>query len=154
LLDLKRGIGDLEGNWNPELRGKLKGIVRKVYSELDNELDRTVPGADKLNQRISSLIPVKQRGESVERGADMSQRMMHRVAAHTGALAGAGFGGAAGYKEGGLPGAVMGGIAGLAVPEILSSPSSQMLIARMMKGGTPARIARAAGSQLMERNSP
>src|SRR5208283_840778 len=132
LLDLKRGIGDLEGNWNPELRGKLKGIVRQVYSALDKELDRTVPEADKLNQRISSLITVKGRAGSVDRGADFMQRAMHRVAAHTGALAASTAGGYGGYREGGIPGAVTGAAAGLLIPEMLASPTAQMGAARVM----------------------
>jgi hypothetical protein len=149
LLDLKRGIGDLEGNWNPELRGKLKGIVRQVYWALDKELDRTVPEADKLNQRISSLIPVKGRAESVERGADITQRFAHRVAAHTGALLPSIAGGYYGYEKGGPIGAA----AGIALPELLASPSGQMLGARVLNSPFTAKAMRAAGSQLLQRKS-
>src|SRR5437660_2993403 len=104
LLNLKRGIGDLEKSWNPEQAGALKGIVRKVYRAMDDELDRAVPAGKGINQRISSLIPVASRAESTARGADLGQRVMHRVGAHTGALVGAAAGGALGHRYDGTRG--------------------------------------------------
>lgn len=151
LLDLKRGIGELEKGWNPEQSGSLKGIIRKVYHALDSELDLAVPESKTLNQRISSLIPVAQRGESVERGADLTQRVAHRVAAHTGALAGTGIGGAYGYKEGGLPGALAGGALGLAAPELIASPTAEMAGARALRSPVPKLLGRAATTQLLGR---
>jgi hypothetical protein len=145
LLELKRGIGELEGSWNPEQRGALKGIVRKVYKALDEELDRAVPESAQLNQRISSLIPVAQRAESTERGAEIGQRLMHRVAAHTGALLPSLAGGYYGYEKGGPLGAA----AGFTLPEVLASPSGQMLGARVLRSPIPARLGRAVVPQLL-----
>jgi hypothetical protein len=151
ILDLKRGIGDLETSWNPEVRSGIKPVIRKVYNALDSELDGAVPGSDELNQRISSLIPVAQRAESADRGAEIGQRIAHRVAAHTGALAGSGAGSYYGYKEGGLPGAIAGGAAGLVVPEVLASTPFQMGAARAMASPAVPRVAAGAGAQFLQR---
>jgi hypothetical protein len=148
ILDLKRGIGDLDSSWNPDVRSGMRPVIRKVYNALDKELDRTVPEADKLNQRISSLIPVAQQAESAERGAGMGQRVAHRLAAHTGALAGTGIGSYLGYERGGTPGALIGGGLGLAIPEVLASPSTEMLAARAATSPTIPRIARGGTEQL------
>jgi hypothetical protein len=149
ILDLKRGIGDLEKTWNPEQRTGIKPTILQVYRALDNELDRAVPGARELNQRISSLIPVAKRAESIERGADMGQRVAHRLGAHTGALAASGVGGVLGYEHGGPGEALIGGTAGLMLPELLSSPSVQMLGARALDAPPVTRIGRAAAAQLL-----
>jgi len=68
-------------------------------------------------------------------------------------LMGAGMGGAAGYREGGLPGAALGGAAGLIVPEILSSPASQMAGAKMLQKGVPKMASKAIAAPLMRRDS-
>jgi hypothetical protein len=135
LLDLKRGIGKLEGGWSPEQRGVARGTVRKVYSALDREIDRAVPGSQSLNQRISSLIPVEKRAESESRGAGLGQRIGGRLAAHTGALASSIAGGYGGYREGGVPGAIAGSTAGLVLPELVISPETEMLFARGLRSG-------------------
>jgi len=132
LLDLKRGFGtEHVHNWNPEIMGPAKGTGRQIYHALDQELDRTVPESADINQRISSLIPVQQRAESISREASIPQRLAGRFAAHTGALTMAGIGGTAGYHEYGVPGAIAGGIAGLTAPELIRSPEFQMLGARV-----------------------
>lgn len=151
LLDLKRGIGELEKSWNPEQRGAVKGIVRRVYRALDDELDRAVPAGKAINQRISSLIPVAERAESTERGAELGQRVMGRVARHTGALAGTGLGAGLGYQRGGTEGALVGGALGLAAPEVLSAPAVQMLGARVLRSGVPQRLGRTGATQLLGR---
>lgn len=125
LLELKRGFGDeFIHNWNPETMTGTRGTAGRVYHELGQEFERAVPQAASLNQRISSLIPVAERGEAAERNASMGQRVLHRVAAHTGALAGT----ALGYHEYGIPGA----LAGLVIPELISSPTAKMAAARGM----------------------
>ena len=118
---------------------------------MDDELDRAVPAGKGINQRISSLIPVASRAESTARGADLGQRVMHRVGAHTGALVGAAAGGALGHRYGGTPGAAVGTGVGLLAPEILASPSVQMLGTRSLQSGAPTKLARAVGSQLLKR---
>lgn len=150
-LDIKRGVGDLEMNWNPELRGKLKGTVREVYGALDKGLDQAMPGTADINQRISSLIPVKERAESAERNASLPQRVAHRAAAHTGALASGLLGADIGYNKGGVPGAIAGGLGGVIVPEILISPSTQMAFAKLLQSPTTRRLATGAGAQILSR---
>ncbi len=132
LLNLKRGIGDVT-NWNPTLqsRGTAK-LLRQVYNALDSELDRAVPKGENINQAISSLIEARNRAAIESRGAGILQRSAHRVAAHTGALTSAAFGGYAGYRHGGVGDAALGALGGLIIPEALSSPSAQMMAARAM----------------------
>jgi hypothetical protein len=150
LLNIKRGFGDeFVHNWNPETMRGVKSTAARTYHALDAAGDAAVPESAELNQRISSLIPVAKRAESVQLNAPLSQRVMHRLGAHTGALAGAGFGGAAGYREGGLPGMMLGGAAGLVLPELIASPTAEMIAARGMN--SPERIVRplrGAGLQL------
>jgi hypothetical protein len=122
LLDLKRGFGQEHASWNPDLHDAVNSTGKRAYGALDQELDRTVPEAAGLNQRISSLIPAVQRAETTSRLADTGQRLLHRVAAHTGSLAS----GIAGFHYGGVPG----GIAAFVAPELISSPTAQMIAAR------------------------
>jgi len=153
LLDLKRGIGNTVKTWNPEAqRSGITPILRRVYSALDKELDRAAPETAGINQRISSLIPVAERAESTSREAGIGQRVAHRMAAHTGALAGAGLGAGLGYERGGTPGALAGGALGLVVPEVLSSPSAEMLGARALRSSVLPRIASGVGAQLLDRS--
>lgn len=133
LLNLKRGFSEEHlGRWNPETHSATIGAGRNAYRAMDAELDRTVPEAAGLNQRISSLIPVARRAESVSRGAPTLQRALGRFGAHTGALTLGGVGGMAGYREGGVPGAVAGGLTGVLAPELIASPEGQMAIARTL----------------------
>jgi hypothetical protein len=133
LLDLKRGFGaEHVHNWNPEISDRAKGVGRQMYHALDSELDRTVPESAGLNQRISSLIPVSQRAESVSRGASVPQRVLGRFGAHTGALMGGTAGMLEGRREGGTPGAIVGGLTGVLAPELIASPEAQMIAARSL----------------------
>src|SRR5207302_3936233 len=109
----------------------------------DKELDRAVPESEKLNQRISSLIPVAKRGESVDRGASLTQRMADRLKAHTGALTSS--------VAGGLAFGPLGAVGGLAVPELLASPTAQMAGAKALRSPVPKLLGRAAASQLLGR---
>lgn len=138
VLNLKRGFGDEHiGRWNPETMQGVEKTAARAYHQLDNQIDLSAPDAAGLNQRISSLIPVAQRAESISRNASLPQRVMGRVAAHSGALAG----GIAGYHYGGIPGGLM----GLVLPELISSASGQITVARAlhllgkgMESGAPA----------------
>jgi hypothetical protein len=140
ILDLKRGIGDLINSWAPAEKKGVQPIIQRVYGALDNELDRTVPEAAGLNQRISSLIPVKQRASILANNAPASQRVFSRIARPTGALLGAGVG----YHEYGVPGAAV----GLIAPEMISSPTGQMVAARAMKSGVIPQLGKALALQL------
>jgi hypothetical protein len=132
LLDLKRGFNEEHLRWNPETHDHALSTARQAYGALDSELDRTVPEAAGLNQRISSLIPVAQRAESISRNAPTAQRVLGRFGAHTGALTMGGIGGVAGYHEGGVPGAIAGGVTGVLAPELIASPEGQMIMARTL----------------------
>jgi hypothetical protein len=47
-----------------------------------------------------------------------------------------------GYREGGIPGALAGGVAGFVVPELLTSPTSQMVAARGLNSPVTHQIVR------------
>jgi hypothetical protein len=148
LLDLKRGFGEEHLRWNPEIHDRALSAGRQAYGALDKELDRTVPEAAGLNQRISSLIPVAHRAESVSRNAPALQRAAGRFGAHTGALTLGGVGAIEGRREGGLPGAIAGGITGVLAPELIASPEGQMLLARSLNKAGSLRFPVGAVSQL------
>jgi hypothetical protein len=131
-LNLKRGFSkEFLGRWNPETHGDTLSTGRKAYGAIDAELDKAVPEAAGLNQRISSLIPVVHRAESTSREAPAAQMLMRRLAAPTGALVGSTFGAGEGYRHGGVPGAIAGGAFGLAAPSLVSTPEGWMLMGRM-----------------------
>jgi hypothetical protein len=134
LLDLKRGFGEEHVHgWNPEISDRARGVGRSMYHALDSELDRTVPESAGLNQRISSLIPVAKRAESVSRNASTPQRVAGRLGAHGSAgLLWMGAGGTIGQREGGTPGMIAGGVLGAVAPTLATSPEGQMILARSM----------------------
>ena len=141
LLNLKRGFGDAVA-WSPETTKSVNAVGKRAYHALDQEFDKAVPGAADMNQRVSSLIPVIKRAESAEHGAGIAQKAIHRVAAHTGAAASGLAGGYSGYREGGIPGALAGGVAGFVIPELLTSPTSQMVVARGLNSPVTHRLVR------------
>jgi hypothetical protein len=152
VLELKRGIDKEISSWDHAAKLSVDPVKRQLYRALDSELDRTVPEAQALNQRISSLIPVKQRAEQLTRNAGLGQRIAHRIGAHTGALAatgiGAGIGGGLGYHRAGIPGAIVGGGMGLAVPELIASPITQMMAARALRSPIPVALAKGTAAQV------
>lgn len=150
ILEMKRGVDKQISSWSPEIRKGVEGVKRQIYRALDDELDRTVPGAQGLNQRISSLIPAQRRANVIANNASTTQRIAHRVAAHTGALAGAGTGAVLGYERGGTPGALAGGAAGLVLPEMIASPTGLMTTARFLKSSPP--VVRGLRSGLLQLN--
>lgn len=145
LLDLKRGFGnEFVHRWNPETMQGTKSTAGRVYHALDAAGDAAVPEGADLNSRISSLIPVAKRAESVDRNASLAQRAMHRVGAHTGALTGAMIGGGAGYEKYGPAGVIPGMVGGVLIPEALASPTGQMIAARTMASPATPRLMRGA----------
>jgi hypothetical protein len=134
LLELKRGVGDTINTWEPSVRKSATPIYQQTYRLLDGEIDRTVPGAADLNQKIASLIPAKSRANITANSASLSQKLIHKGMVHTGALTGA----LGGFYAGGPLGAAL----GFAGPEILGSPSAQMAIARLMQSGISEPMAR------------
>lgn len=153
LLNLKRGFSEEHLGWNPDLHERAQAAGRSAYGALDKELDRTVPGAEGLNQRISSLIPAKVRGESLGRDNPFLQRMGQRIGARTGALTLGGIGGAEGYREHGAPGAALGFLAGAAAPELIADPTAQMGVARLLNKANTLRPAVGLLSQATERKN-
>lgn len=124
LLGMKRQFNeDYVRNWNPtsDTKGQL-GVARQAAHELGSELHRAVPESKPLDVRASSLIPAAERSDIKALRAGPLQNAVNRFGAHTGALAGAVYG----ASTHGLPGA----IAGIAIPEMLADPTTQMITAR------------------------
>ncbi len=129
LLKMKRQFDtDFVSNWSPtaNTKGQL-GVARQVHHALGSEINRAVPEAAGLNQRISSLIPVERSANMADLSAGPIERGLNRATRPTGALIPAIFG----LHEGGVPGlATM-----LAGQELLSSPTAKMIGARGAYGG-------------------
>lgn len=137
-LDLKRGFGnDFVHNWNPETMKGVRSTAARTYGTLADSLHEAVPESQPLDKRISSLIPVAKRAESVSLNASLPQKIAGRATAHTGALIGAGLGATEGRREGGIPGMIGGGLTGLLLPEMIGSPTAQMIAARGARGVLP-----------------
>lgn len=151
LLQLKRGLNsDFIQNWKPDQPPGLRSSARTAYGSLADEFHRVAPGTAQLDQRVSSLIPVAARGEAVSHNAGLLQRTAGRVMAHTGAATLGGLGAAGGYKEGGIPGAIAGGLTGIVAPEMLASPTAQMVGARALNGAIPNFIVPATQASLLQ----
>lgn len=164
LLNLKRGFGnEFVHNWNPETMKGVKSTGAQAYRALDDELDRTVPAAKDLNQRASSLIPVAQRAESTDLNANTLQRALGRVARPTGGMASAIAGAYEGGTHFGPLGALGGAVVGGGLPELIASPTAQMIAARGLNatgkglqspvGTTAARVA-GSGALLKKKQQP
>lgn len=149
-LLLKRGVGNFmpEGSWNPESVSRIAPVRDAMYGSLMEGLEKAVPETGPINQRISSLIPVTRRAEMAARAPGVLENTMNRFRTPTGALTGMVGGGAAGYHEGGVPGAVAGAGLGALLPSVISSPTTQMIIARGLYDGVPKLIPAATGGAL------
>jgi hypothetical protein len=156
LLNLKRGFSEEHLGWNPDRRDAALSSGRRAYGALDSELDRAVPEAAGLNQRISSLVPTVRRGEAMARGEGATPRIMERIARPTGALTGAIGGGMFGYQHGGTTGAAEGAGLGLILPELMSSPTGRMILARGLNRPLPAFVLPAirGGALQFDRRNP
>lgn len=113
-------------NYGSDADRGIKATGKEMYRSFSDEVKRTVPEANELDPRIHSLIPAVERAGRTDQSASLPQRIMGRFGAHTGALVGA----SAGYATHGLPGL----LAGIAIPEILGSPTVQMNAARALHG--------------------
>lgn len=156
LLELKRGIGKTIASWPPEWKqtGDAAKAQKALYGAIDSELDRIVPGNAQVNDRIHKLIPIQDRAQEVAAHAPISQQIAERVARPTGALIGGIAGEEAGRRQFGTPGAIAGGALGLAAPAILSSSAAEMLGARVLKNGFPARVIPKSILQMARRANP
>lgn len=142
LLDLKRGFGDTVTNWGkiPERQG-VSGVLKQAYHALDAEFDRAVPGAAQANQTVSTLIGIGKDAQRRELDPSIVQKLIQRARAHTGALATAALGGYGGYRAGGPKGAVAGAVGGAVVPELIGSPESALMAARVANVAQPSMSA-------------
>ncbi len=144
----KRGLtSDFIGPWRPEESIERKQAARTAYGKINDELHAISPGTKETDQRISSLIPVKQQGERVAAGAPVTQRVLGRVGAHSGALAMGIGGGIEGRREAGTPGMIAGGLTGLIAPELIASPEGQVALARTLYKANGLRPLVGAGLQ-------
>jgi hypothetical protein len=146
---LKQGVGEEVKNWmaeNPKLAEQTKA---QVYGAINEPFHAAVPGSAELDQKMQSLIPVANYAERRALSAGPGERIAGRFAAHTGALAGGLTGALAGYERGGGEGALVGGAAGLAIPELISSPTLKMAVARVANSpSAPIKLAVGSGLQL------
>lgn len=143
LLRLKQGVGDTIKNWDIPVQRSVKPIEQHVYSLLDQELDRAIPGSEGLNQQMSNLIPARRQAGIMDDAASLPERVINRLRAHTGALTTAAAGGYEGYQYGHSPAAALGGAAlGLVVPEMLANPTAVMGAARAMDSAAPLTLTR------------
>jgi len=119
-IRMKREFNDRNVAWNQIRSDKATRLGREVYHGLDNAIDQTVPGAHELNQRISSLIPVKD--AAIRRGAQ--QGMVGEIAGTikrpTGGVA------SAAAMGGGNP------VVGLVKKAVLSAPETQIAIGKAL----------------------
>lgn len=137
-MNLKRGLRtQFIKNWDPSFLQGTRAAAARASGSIDSSLDTALgPQFQSANQRISSLIPVAERSESLGRDPSIAQKVGGRLAAHTGALAGSAIGGAEGYRTKGIPGALVGGLTGLVAPEVLASPAVRMAAARVLHNPT------------------
>lgn len=147
-LDLQRGFSDEELNWNPELRDQAQAAGREAYHALGQELDRALPEGAGMRGTVSRLMPAVKQAGSLQRNADVGQRVLGRIGAHSGALLGGVAGGTAGFERGGVPGLIGGGLTGLVLPELLASPQAQVRAARLLYRAAPRLMPAAAGGLL------
>jgi hypothetical protein len=127
-LGMKRQFGEDFTRFNPARPAShnATATANRAYGAMADEFNRSVPGAAPLNQRISSLIPVRDRAIQTDFNAGPGERMLNRVARPTGAMFPALFG----LHEGGLPGALM----AITGQEALSAPTFKMIAARGLHG--------------------
>jgi hypothetical protein len=139
-LNLKRGLRDqFVRNWSPDAGSVLtRDTAKGASGVLDRSLDSALgPEFSSANQRISSLIPVSDAAEKLSRADELPQKFGDKLKAHTGALTSAVGGAFAGSREGGLLGGIGGGLVGFALPELMASPTSRMVMARGMNSRIP-----------------
>lgn len=141
LLDLKRGVGEQSQAFNPNVKNKLgDSATGALYHSLDSQMDELAPETKGANERITSLLPVVQRGEAADLNAGPIQRLIGRGRAHTGALT-AGMGGFA-------TGHPLLGMGTLALIEAGMSPEPLMGAARLFNSPIGRQVALTAGKSL------
>ncbi len=125
-LRLKRDFNARNVSWNGVRSDPATRAARQVYHELDSAIDRALPESAELNQRISSLIPVKDRGIMRAAGPGIAGSVADTITRPTGALASAA--------------ALAGGHAGVGILQkaLLSAPTVQIALGKLLN--VPHRI--------------
>ena len=104
------------------------------------------PKIQENDQIIHSLLPARERANAADLNANLIQRSLGRLGAHTGAAVAGLAGGAAGYKHGGIGEGLLGAILGLVGPEALTNPTSLMAAARVLNQSPVLAKALTAGA--------
>ncbi|MDE2099621.1 MAG: hypothetical protein KGL39_20380 [Patescibacteria group bacterium] len=140
-LELKRGFGREQGDFIrlPGRTSLATQTARSAYSSMADAIHQAAPGSTGLDDRIQSLIPVRDRASVKGLSADGIERAVDRATRPTGGFLPTIFG----FTRGGLAGAAealgaqempRGGLAGaaeaLGAQEMLASPSVKMALAR------------------------
>jgi hypothetical protein len=156
-LALRQGTGDLKQSWNPAVPNKFAdAAVGKAYGAQSAAIHSAIPEIAPLDNKISGLIPVAARAGATDLNAGVAQRVLGRLTKPTGALIPATAGAGYGYHKDGMAGATLYGAAGLMAPELLGSPTSQMVMARGAKFASQPPVVRAlfgAGLQADKKKS-
>ena len=136
--DLKRGIrSDYVSNYDPAMMKGTRAVANQASGALDGSLDAALgPEYAANNDRMSGLFSVKDAMARKALDPSIMQRIGDKALAPTGALAGV----IAGAHFGGVPGAV----AGAVLPNLLFSPTAQMIAARAAYSPSAAVAARLA----------
>jgi hypothetical protein len=155
---LKQGVDLTIGNFNPEAQSAIAPLQERVRGAIAGGIHSAVPGSGALDLRMSNLIPAKDAAWNVSYNPTIARSVFNRVARPTGALAGALFGGTEGYRHGGVEGAVGGAGIGLVAPELIASPTGQMIMARVLTSPRSMALVKGLGlqtkRQLVDKDQP
>lgn len=154
-LHLNRGLADdFVGSWNPETLKNVSGTAANAYHELGEGIKSAVPESRPLYSRISNLIPVEKRASGSALNATTTQKLVNKVAAPTGALAGSIFGAKEGYDKGGAGGAIAGGLGGLILPSLVTTPTGQIALARLLNSSGARKALQGSAGLGLQLNRP
>jgi hypothetical protein len=159
LIDVERArgaeqaIGNQINAWPPEVKKLTAANQLKMglYQAFKNELAKAAPGAVPYTEQIANIIPGKNAFYRAAQWPGMGESILNRVARPTGALTGALGGGYLGYQHGGPGGAAVGALTGLILPELVSSRSGKMAVARALDSPRTWRAARAVAAPATRR---
>jgi hypothetical protein len=154
-LNLNRGLSDdFVGSWNPDTLKNVSGTAAKAYHELGEGIKTAVPESRPLYSRISNLIPVENRASGAALNASTTQKLVHRIAAPTGALTGGVFGAKEGYEHGGIGGAIAGGVGGIVLPVLTTTPGGQIALSRFLYSSGARALTKGATGLGLQLNRP
>ncbi len=129
-LDLRRGFAKEHVRFKPDVLNDVNNIGKDTYHELSAGIHQAAPKSILLDQKISSLIPVRDRARLVDLQAGPGERILDRITRPTGGLVGP----LLAFGKGGPLGAG----AMLTAQELAASSTTKMLGARGLWGGGTA----------------